>query len=149
LDKQAILPEGKAPDPLGTYNHAVRVGDFLYIAGQGCRSADTGREDGVVLDDLGRVVSYDIATQTRGVLRNLSTVLATAGLDLSHVIDVTVFLCDMGDFDAYNAVWAEYFCNDQSNDSVLPTRTTVAVKQLPGRNFIEMKAIAAYTSLKS
>jgi len=149
LDKQAILPEGKAPDPLGTYNHAVRVGDFLYIAGQGCRSAETGREDGVVLDDLGRVVSYDIATQTRGVLRNLSTVLATAGLDLSHVIDVTVFLCDMGDFDAYNAVWAEYFCNDQSNDSVLPTRTTVAVKQLPGRNFIEMNAIAAYTSLKS
>ena len=149
MDKQAILPEGKAPDPLGTYNHAVRVGDFLYIAGQGCRSAETCREDGVVLDDLGRVVSYDIATQTRGVLRNLSTVLATAGLDLSHVIDVTVFLCDMGDFDAYNAVWAEYFCNDQSNDSVLPTRTTVAVKQLPGRNFIEMKAIAAYTSLKS
>ena len=149
MDKQAILPEGKAPDPLGTYNHAVRVGDFLYIAGQGCRSDETGREDGVVLDDLGRVVSYDIATQTRGVLRNLSTVLATAGLDLSHVIDVTVFLCEMGDFDAYNAVWAEYFCNDQSNDSVLPTRTTVAVKQLPGRNFIEMKAIAAYTSLKS
>src|SRR5579885_2361617 len=99
---------GKAPKPLGAYSHAVRAGDFLFIAGQGARNADTGEEEGVTLDDQGRVTAYNIEVQTEAVIKNLKVVLQEAGLDMENLVDVTVFLHDMNDFAAYNRVYQKH-----------------------------------------
>lgn len=135
--RQQINPEGRAPKALGSYSHAVQVGNLIFVAGQGCRDPKTGIEAGITLDSEGKVTAYDIEVQTRGVLKNLATVLEAAGLSLSDVIDATVFLKTMDDFDRYNKIWAEHFTSDCP-----PARTTVAVADLPGRNYIEIKAIA-------
>ena len=131
------LSEGAAPRPLGAYSHAVRVGNLVFLAGQGARDACTGKEAGVVLDSDGKVTSYDIVVQTRAVIENMKAVLAACGCTLQDVVDVCVFLKDMGDFPAYNQVYAQYFTFDCP-----PARTTVQVADLPGDNFIEMKVIA-------
>lgn len=136
-EKVAIVEE--APRPLGAYSHAIRAGDLLFIAGQGARDGKTGKEKGVTLSDSGAVLSYDIEAQTRAVIDNLSTVLKAAGLTLEDVVDITVFLKDMNDFDKYNRVYGEFFSFDAP-----PARTTVQVAGLPGKNFIEIKAIAMY-----
>lgn len=125
--------------PLASYSHSRRLGNTLYLAGQGCRDPRTNQEAGVSLDESGRVLSYDIAAQTRGVFANIERALTAAGLDKHALVDVQVFLTDMEDFASMNRVWNEYF----SGVEVPPTRTTVAVKALPGHNFVEMKAIAA------
>jgi len=130
----------QSPPPLGSYSHALRVGDLLFISGQGCRSAETGMEAGLTFDEQGAISSYDIELQTIAVLENLGTILKAAKLDFSHVVDVTVYLADMADFEKYNQVYSRYFSVDTP-----PCRTTVQVAKLPGRNFIEIKAIAAYT----
>jgi reactive intermediate/imine deaminase len=135
--RKQINPEGRAPKALGSYSHAVQVGNLIFVAGQGCRDPQTGIEAGITLDADGKVTAYDIDVQTRGVLKNLSTVLEAAGLTLSDVIDATVFLKTMDDFDRYNKIWAEHFTCECP-----PARTTVAVADLPGRNYIEIKAIA-------
>jgi len=135
--RKQINPEGRAPKALGSYSHAVKVGNLVFVAGQGCRDPKTGVEAGITMDAGGKVTAYDIEVQTRGVLKNLSTVLEAAGLSLSDVIDATVFLKSMDDFDRYNKVWAEHFTIECP-----PARTTVAVADLPGRNYIEIKAIA-------
>ncbi len=135
--RKQINPESRAPKALGSYSHAVQVGGLVFVAGQGCRDAKTGVEAGITLDADGKVIAYDIEVQTRGVLNNLASVLAAAGLSLSDVIDATVFLKSMDDFDKYNKIWAEHFTS-----SCPPARTTVAVADLPGRNYIEIKAIA-------
>jgi reactive intermediate/imine deaminase len=127
----------KAPAPLGAYSHAVWAGDTLFVSGQGARDSNTGKEAGVTLDEQGNVVSYEIETQTRAVLENLKTVLAAAGCTLQDLVDVSVFLKDMNDFPKYNRVYAEYFSFPNP-----PARTTVAVASLPGKNFIEIKAVA-------
>ena len=75
------------------------------------------------------------------MLTNIERVLHSQGLDRSHLVDVTVFLTNMDEFPQMNAVWNRYF-----SESSAPTRTTVAVTRLPGDNFIEMKAIAAFPS---
>lgn len=137
--KQSINPGSKAPSPLGTYSHALRVGDFLFVAGQGARDPNTGKEAGVVLDTMDKVVSYDIEVQTEAVIRNLATVLESAGLTLRDVVDVTVFLTDMNDFSKYNLVYSRYFTFENA-----PARTTVQVAGLPGKNHIEIKAVAAF-----
>ncbi len=135
--RKQINPQGRAPKALGSYSHAVQVGSLVFVAGQGCRDAITGMEAGVTLDAEGKVIAYDIEVQTRGVLKNLATVLESAGLTLADVIDATVFLKSMDDFPKYNKIWAEHFTSECP-----PARTTVAVADLPGRNFIEIKAIA-------
>ncbi len=86
------------------------------------------------------MLTYDIEEQTRGVLENLGVVLRHAGLDYSDLVDMTVFLHDMQDFERYNKVYAGYF----AGVAVPPTRTTVQVARLPGRNYIEIKAIASF-----
>ncbi len=126
-----------APAPLGSYSHAVWAGDLLYISGQGARDAKTGREAGVTLDEHGTVATYDIEVQTRAVLENLKVVLKAAGCSMEDLVDVSVFLKDMNDFPRYNRVYAEFF-----SFSNPPARTTVQVAGLPGKNFIEIKAIA-------
>lgn len=135
--RKQINPESRAPKALGSYSHAVQVGSLVFVAGQGCRDAKTGVEAGITLDAKGQVIAYDIEVQTEGVLNNLKTVLEAAGLSLADVIDATVFLKSMDDFDKYNQIWAQHFTSECP-----PARTTVAVADLPGRNFIEIKAIA-------
>lgn len=123
--------------PLGNYSHAVKAGPFLYVSGMGCRDPRTGTECGVTLDAQGKVVSYDIEAQTHGCIRNLRTVLEEAGCSLRDVIDMSIFLADIEDFEKYNKVYAEYFPPEGA-----PARTTIQAAGLPGKNFIEIKAIA-------
>lgn len=131
------LEEGQAPRPLGAYSHAVRAGDLVFLAGQGARDASTGKEAGVVLDADGKVTAYDIAVQTSAVIENMKVILAAAGLTLNDVVDVSVFLKDIADFKRYNEVYSQYFSFESP-----PARTTVQVADLPGNNYIEIKAIA-------
>jgi 2-aminomuconate deaminase len=133
----AVNVVDNAPAPLGSYSHAVWAGDLLYISGQGARDAKTGKEAGVTLDEHSAVAAYDIEVQTRAVLENLKVVLKAAGCSMEDLVDVSVFLKDMNDFPRYNRVYAEFF-----SFSNPPARTTVQVAGLPGKNFIEIKAIA-------
>lgn len=130
---------GKAPKPLGAYSHAIKTHGLLFVAGQGARNPDTGEEAGVKVNDQGKIISYDIEVQTQAVIENLEVVLKEAGLSLQDLVDVTVFLADMADFGKYNRVYERHFSFPNP-----PARTTVAVASLPGKNFIEIKAIAAY-----
>lgn len=128
---------GKAPPPLGAYSHAVKANGFLYLSGQGARNPDTGIEEGVTLDAEGKVLDYDISVQTEWVIKNMKVVLEEAGLTLEDLVDMMVFLKDMNDFPAYNEVYKKHFSFPNP-----PARTTVQAKDLPGRNHIEIKAIA-------
>jgi reactive intermediate/imine deaminase len=136
--KTAIRLDQDAPVPLGSYSHAVKAAGLIFVSGQGARSAQTGKEVGVTLDEDGNVTSYDIKVQTKAVLENLKFILEKSGSSMQDLVDVSVFLNDMADFQAYNQVYAEYF-----NFPDPPARTTVQVAGLPGKNFIEIKAIAA------
>ncbi len=125
--------------PMAKYAHARRAGALLFVAGQGARDPRTNAYAGVTRDAQGQVASHDITAQTVAVLANVERALAGQGLDRRHLVDVTVFLTDMAEFDAMNLVWNEFFA-----EGAPPTRTTVAVKTLPGDNFVEMKAVAAF-----
>lgn len=125
--------------PLANYSHARRVGDLLFLAGQGSRDPATDRCAGLTRDDQGRIIHYDASAQTSAVLHNIERVLTQHGLDRHNLVEVSVFLTDMRDFAAMNAVWNEFFAGTEP-----PARTTVAVKQLPGDNFVEMKGVAAF-----
>lgn len=123
--------------PLARYAHIRRAGEFVYVAGQGARDPSSDLEAGVMTDGAGQVKGHDTRVQTAAVLANVERALATYGLSRRHIVDVTVFLTDMGDFAAMNEIWNDFF-----KDVSAPTRTTVAVKALPGLNFVEMKAVA-------
>lgn len=126
-----------APEPVGSYPHARRVGGLLFLSGIGPRVAGSKAIPGVELDDAGRVVGRDIEAQCHSVFRNVRQVLEEAGSTWDRLVDVTVFLTHMAeDFAAYNRIYAEYFRNNQ------PCRTTVEVKSLPTPIAIELKCIA-------
>ena len=126
--------------PLGNYPHVKRVGDFIYVSGTSSRRPDNTHV-GAEKDADGNW-HLDISAQTRAVIENIGTLLKSMDADLSNVIDITTFLMDMKDFKGYNAVYGEFF------DYTGPTRTTVAVHQLPHPNLlIEIKAVA-YKPLK-
>jgi len=126
--------DGKA-QPLGHYPHIKRVGDFIYVSGTSSRRPDNTHV-GAEQDGEGKW-TLDIGLQTAAVIENIRGLLATMEADLSHVIDLTTFLVDMKDFKVYNETYGKYF------DHTGPTRTTVAVHQLPHPNLlIEIKAIA-------
>lgn len=137
--RAAVYVDEPAPAPLGSYSHAMRAGNLLFLSGQGCRDPLSGIEAGITLDESGKVKSYDIEAQTHGCIANMQRVLKAAGLSLADLVDVAVFLADMEDFSAYNRVYAQYF-----NFPEPPARTTIQAAALPGRNFIEIKAIAMY-----
>jgi len=125
--------------PLATYAHARIIGDVVYIAGQGCRDPKTDIWAGVTFDTKGAVVSIDFEAQVRGVFQNIERALASVAITKHELIDVQVFLTDMtAQFPVLNKVWNEFFADVHTP----PTRTTVAVKELPGLNLVEMKAIA-------
>lgn len=127
--------KGKAK-PRGQFPHVKRVGDFIYVSGTSSRRPDNTFE-GVEVDDMG-TTNLDIRAQTRAVLENIDDILKEEGASLKDVIDITSFLVNMNDFKGYNEVYAEYFNSENG-----PTRTTVAVHQLPHPHLlIEIKAIA-------
>ena len=128
-----------APAPVGTYPHARRVGDLLFLSGIGPRMPGSDRIAGNVRNPRGTLVAHDIAAQTRQVFANVRAVLEASGARWEALVDVTVSLTDMAlDFEAYNAVWAEYF----PDPAAAPCRTTLGITALPTPIAIELKCIA-------
>ncbi|MBK8465028.1 MAG: RidA family protein [Chloracidobacterium sp.] len=135
--RESIINSSKAPEPVGLYPHARRVGNLLFLSGVGPRERGTKKIPGVELDEMGQIVSYDIETQCRSVFQNVRNILEDAGSTWDDVVDVTVFLTNMkDDFAIYNRVYAEYFADNQ------PCRTTVEISKLPTPIAIELKVIA-------
>ena len=126
-----------APEPVGLYPHARKVGNLLFLSGVGPREKGTKVIPGVELDNQGQIVSYDIAKQCHSVFNNVKTILEDSGSSWNNIIDVTVFLTNMkDDFKIYNAIWAEYFAENT------PCRTTLEINCLPTPIGIELKVIA-------
>ena len=131
----------RAPEPVGAFPHAKRVGEFLFLSGIGPRERGSKEIPGVTLDAVGNIVSYDIETQCRAVFENVRLVLEDAGASWNDMIDVTVFLTNMKkDFPIYNKLYAEYFAGTGKPN---PTRTTIEILSLPTPIAIELKVIAA------
>jgi 2-iminobutanoate/2-iminopropanoate deaminase len=125
MDRQTIGTD-KAPAAIGPYAQANRVGDFLYTSGQ------------IPLDPrTGEIVSGGIEEQTERALENLKAVVEAGGGTMTGVVKTTVFLKDMGDFTAMNAVYARYFAGE-----ALPSRSAVAVAALPKGALVEIEAVA-------
>ena len=121
--------------PRGKYPHVRRAGDFLYVSGTSSRRPDNTFA-GVSVDAMG-TTNLDIRAQTRAVIENIRDILNNAGAQLSDLVQVQSFLVNMNDFGGYNEVWAEFFDVDG------PTRTTLAVHQLPHPHLlIEINAVA-------
>jgi 2-aminomuconate deaminase len=131
----------RAPEPVGAFPHAKRVGDLLFLSGIGPRVRGSKEIPGVTFDQSGNVSSYEIATQCRAVFENVRLVLEDAGASWNDIVDVTVFLTNMKtDFPIYNKLYAEYFAGVGKPN---PTRTTIGVTALPTPIAIELKVIAA------
>ncbi|MCO6511807.1 MAG: hypothetical protein J5I65_13535 [Aridibacter famidurans] len=132
-----IINSDSAPEPVGLYPHARRVGDLLFLSGVGPRERGTDKIPGVELDENGEIVSYDIEAQCRSVFRNVRSIVEAAGSSWDKIVDVTVFLTNIkADFETYNRVYAEYFADNR------PCRTTVEINRLPTPIAIELKVIA-------
>ena len=114
-----------APAAIGPYSQAIRCGQLIYTAGQ------------IPLDPIsGEIIGEDVQTQTHRVLQNLQAILNSAGTSLDKVIKTTVFLVNMSDFQAMNAVYASYF------QGTAPARSTIAVSELPRKALVEIECIA-------
>jgi 2-aminomuconate deaminase len=130
----------RAPEPVGAFPHAKRVGELLFLSGIGPRVRGSKEIPGVTLDSAGNVVGYDIEKQCRAVFENVRLVLEDAGANWKDIVDVTVFLTNMeNDFPTYNKLYAQYF---SGNGKPNPTRTTIEVGALPTPIAIELKVIA-------
>lgn len=137
MAQNEVFNSSTAPEPVGLYPHARRVGNLLFLSGIGPRSKGTKKIPGVALDENGNIVSYDIVEQTKSVFANVKAVLEASGSSWDQLVDVTVFLTNMkDDFKAYNQVWAEYFKEGA------PCRTTVEILSLPTPIAIELKCVA-------
>lgn len=129
-----------APEPVGAYPHAKRVGNLLFLSGVGPRKRGTKDIPGVKLDATGKIVSYDIGEQCRSVFHNVRTVVEEAGSQWKNIVDVTVFLTNMqDDFAKYNELYAEYFAGPENPN---PARTTLEINCLPTPIAIELKVVA-------
>ncbi len=130
----------RAPEPVGAYPHARRVGDLLFLSGVGPRQRGSAEIPGVTLAPDGSIAAYDIETQCRSCFDNVKAIIEDAGATWNDVVDVLVFLTNMDDdFKAYNAVYAEYFAGDGKPN---PTRTTIEINKLPTPIAVEVKVIA-------
>ncbi|HVA98264.1 MAG TPA: RidA family protein [Bacteroidia bacterium] len=131
------INSSKAPEPVGLYPHARKVGNLLFLSGVGPRERGNTKIPGVELDANGNISSYDIETQCHSVFKNIKYILEDAGSSWDKIVDVTVFLTNMkDDFKIYNRIYAEYFKDNQ------PCRTTVEINCLPTPIAIELKVIA-------
>lgn len=114
----------KAPQAIGPYSQAIKCNNMLYTSGQ------------IPLDpETMEIIEGDVKVQATRVMENLKAVLEEAGVDFNHVVKTTCFLADMGDFAAFNEVYAEYITN-------APARSCVAVKTLPKNVLCEVEVIA-------
>jgi 2-iminobutanoate/2-iminopropanoate deaminase len=120
-----IITSSQAPAAVGPYSQAVRVGDFVYTAGQI-----------PLVPETGKIVEGDIEAQTRQVMQNLSHVLDSAGSSLTHIVKTTIFVTNLADFSTINQVYGEFFAADP------PARSTVQVAALPLDARIEIEAVA-------
>jgi 2-aminomuconate deaminase len=137
MENPEFINSSKAPEPVGLYPHARKVGNLLFLSGVGPRERGTKKIPGVDLNDSGEIVSYDIELQCHSVFKNVRHILEDAGSGWDKIVDVTVFLTNMkDDFKTYNKVYAEYFSENQ------PCRTTVEINCLPTPIAIELKVIA-------
>ncbi|HOZ81552.1 MAG TPA: RidA family protein [Bacteroidia bacterium] len=137
MTEQQRIDSGKAPEPVGLYPHARRVGNLLFLSGVGPREKGSKKIPGVEQDASGNIVQYDIAAQCHAVFKNVRYILEDSGSSWDKIIDVTVFLTNMkDDFPVYNKLWAEYFKENP------PCRTTVEINCLPTPIAIELKVIA-------
>ncbi|MGQ9547692.1 MAG: RidA family protein [Roseiflexus sp.] len=127
--ERSVVQTSDAPQAIGPYSQAMTAGNLVFCSGQ------------IPLTPDGALIEGDVATQTRRVLMNLQAVLAAAGSSLDQVVKTTVFLADMGDFAAMNAVYAEFFPVNP------PARSTVQVARLPRDVRVEIEAIAVKTLL--
>lgn len=126
-----------APEPVGAYPHARKVGNLLFLSGVGPRKKGTKEIPGVTLDSNGKIIDYDIKAQCKSVFENVRTILEDSGASWNSLVDVTVFLTNMqDDFAIYNEMWKQYFGENP------PCRTTVEINCLPTPIAIELKCIA-------
>ncbi len=127
--------DNQGAKPRGKYPHVKRVGDFIFVSGTSSRRKDNSIA-GAEVDEMG-TTTLDIKEQTKAVLENIDRILKSVGSDLTEVVDVSSFLVNMNDFGGYNETYGQFFGSDG------PTRTTVAVHQLPHPHLlIEIKVIA-------
>jgi 2-aminomuconate deaminase len=137
MTNETSIHSSKAPEPVGLYPHAKRVGNLLFLSGVGPREKGTKKSPGVELNDNGTIASYDIETQVRSVFNNVNLILEDSGSSWNQIVDVTVFLTNMkDDFPTYNKLWAEYFAENP------PCRTTLEINCLPTPIAIELKVVA-------
>ncbi len=137
MPKTSTYVSEKAPEPVGAYPHARRVGNLLFLSGVGPRKRGSKDIPGVTLDDNKNIVAYDIETQCHSVFQNVKNILESSGAGWEDLVDVTVYLTNMkDDFPAYNKLWADYFATNP------PCRTTIEVTALPTPIAIELKCIA-------
>ena len=137
----SIINTDNAPDPVGAYPHARRVGNVLFLSRVGSRTPQTNEiPGGPIVDENDKPLDYDVAAQTEQVVANIKAVLAASGLTLNDVVDVTAYLIDMKrDFSAYNEVYAKHFTGIQA------ARTTLSIRNLPTPIAVEFKVIAAFS----
>lgn len=127
-----------APEPVGAYPHAKRVGELLFLSGVGPRQKNSSKIPGVELSEQNEILSYNVAEQTHAVIKNIELILKDAGASLKDLVDVQVYLTNMKqDFKIFNEVYAQYFSVEQG-----PCRTTIEVGALPTPIAVEIKAIA-------
>ena len=138
------ISTSSAPKPVGSYPHARRVGNLLFLSGVGPRVAGSGNGDSVVpgleISTEGEVLKFDFEAQVHAVFANVKAVIEASGSSWEELVDVTVFLVDMSrDFEAFNRIYAEYFAHLGKNR---PCRTTVEINCLPTPIAIELKCTA-------
>src|SRR6478735_2150614 len=127
----------QAPEPVGSYPHARRIGNLLFLSGVGPRRKGSKEIPGVTLDSDRNILSYDIELQCHSVFQNVRFILEASGSRWENLVDVTVYLTNMkDDFPIFNKIYSEYFKDNQ------PCRTTVEVNALPTPIAIELKCIA-------
>src|SRR5579872_89509 len=133
------ISSDKAPDPVGPYPHARKVGNLLFLSGVGPRKKGAKEIPGVTLDENKNIINYDIEVQCHSVFQNVKFILEASGSRWENLVDITVYLTNMkSDFQTYNKIYAEYF----PDKATQPCRTTVEVNALPTPIAIEFKCIA-------
>jgi 2-aminomuconate deaminase len=134
------ITSNEAPEPVGAYPHAKRVGNLLFLSGVGPRKRGTKEIPGVTLNEAGEIIHYDIELQCHSVFNNVKLILEASGSKWENLVDVTVYLTNMKqDFATFNKIYGEYFTASQ------PCRTTVEVNALPTPIAIELKCIAVFS----
>ncbi len=137
MNPKIILNSDRAPEPVGAYPHAVRVGNMLFLSGVGPRERGQKAIPGVTLGEDGSIVDYDIVLQTESVFRNIRYILEDAGSSWENILDVTVFLTNMKkDFPIVNKLYAEHFAG------INACRTTLEIGALPTPIAVELKVLA-------